>query len=117
MTKSNHKIIGKEKKMALPKKFKKFTDDYPEVAEAYEKLGNAVHNAGPLDVKTRALIKVGISTGARMEGALHSHVRKALESGCTKEELKQAVILSIPTIGLPNMMAALSWLNDIIEED
>jgi len=88
--------------------------DFSEVGNAYEALGNAVHNAGPLDDKTRALIKLAISTGAKMEGAVHSHVRKALKAGVSKEEIRHAVLLSLPTIGLPSMMAALSWADDIL---
>jgi hypothetical protein len=34
-----------------------------------------------------------------------------------KEELKQVVLLSLPTIGLPSMMAELNWIDDIIEEN
>jgi 4-carboxymuconolactone decarboxylase len=103
--------------MAIPKRFQKFTEDYPDVANAYEALGNAVHSAGPLDDKTRALIKLAISTGARFEGAVHSHARKALKSGVTPEEMRHTVLLALPTIGLPSMMAALSWIDDIIEDD
>lgn len=101
----------------IPKRFLKFSKDYPEVAETYEKLGKAVHSAGPLDERTRALIKLAISTGARLEGAVHSHVRKALKAGCRPEEIRHAVLLSLPTIGLPSMMAALSWIDDIIEDN
>ncbi len=100
----------------IPKRFLKFTEDYPQVAKAYEELGNAVHAAGPLDEKTRALIKLAISTGARLEGAVHSHARKAVKAGCTKEEMRQVALLSLPTIGLPSMMAALSWIDDILED-
>jgi AhpD family alkylhydroperoxidase len=99
----------------LPKRFQKFIEDYPEVAKAYETLGDAVHSAGPLDEKTRALIKLAISTGARLEGAVHSHARKALKAGCTPEEMRQVALLALPTIGLPSMMAALSWIDDILE--
>jgi AhpD family alkylhydroperoxidase len=99
----------------IPKRFQKFTEDYPNVAKAYEQLGDAVHQSGPLDEKTRALIKLAISTGARLEGAVHSHARKALKAGCTAEEMRQVALLSLPTIGLPSMMAALSWIDDIIE--
>jgi len=100
----------------IPKRFQKFTEDYPEVAKAYEQLGSAVHTAGPLDEKTRALIKLAISTGARLEGAVHSHTRKALKAGCNAEEIRQVTLLSLPTIGLPSMMAALSWVDDILED-
>jgi len=101
----------------IPKRYLKFKEDYPEVLNAYEQMGDAVHNAGPLDEKTRVLIKLAISTGARLEGAVHSHTRKAVKSGASKEELRQVALLSLPTIGLPSMMAALSWIDDIIESN
>lgn len=72
----------------LPKRFKKFQNDFPEVAKAYEDLGTAVHKSGPLNEKIRALVKLAISTGAGLEGAVHSHTRKAVETGCTKAEIK-----------------------------
>jgi alkylhydroperoxidase/carboxymuconolactone decarboxylase family protein YurZ len=108
--------IRKEIDMAMPKRFKKFTVDYPKVAKAYEALGDAVHTAGSLDPKTRALIKLGISIGARLEGAVHSHVRKALNTGVNEDELRHAALLSLPTIGLPSMMAGLSWIDDVVNE-
>jgi len=100
----------------IPKRYLKFKEDYPKVIEAYEAMGDAVHSAGPLDDKTRALIKLAISTGARLEGAVHSHTRKALKVGATNEELRQVALLSLPTIGLPSMMAALSWIDDVLED-
>ena len=100
----------------IPKRYMKFKEDYSNVAQAYEAMGDAVHKAGPLDDKTRALIKLSISTGARFEGAVHSHTRKALKVDCTPEEIRHAVMLSLPTIGLPSMMAALSWVDDILEK-
>ena len=103
--------------MAVPKRFKKFKEDFPQVASAYEALGDAVHKSGPLDDKTRALVKLGISAGARLEGGFHSHVRKAIDAGVTKEEMVHAVMLALPTIGLPSMMAALTWIDDVFEKD
>ncbi|MCJ7555106.1 MAG: carboxymuconolactone decarboxylase family protein [Ignavibacteriaceae bacterium] len=100
----------------LPKQFQKFSEDYPEVAKAYEQLGTTVHNSGPLDNKTRALIKLALSTGARLEGAVHSHTRKALEAGLSKDEIKQTILLALPTIGLPSTMAAMSWVQDITDK-
>ncbi len=101
--------------MAIPKRFRQFIRNYPDVASAYELMGDAVHAAGPLDKKTRALIKLGISIGARLEGAVHSHVRKALNAGVKPDELRHAALLSLPTIGLPSMMAALSWIDDVVK--
>lgn len=99
----------------LPEHFKNFKEKYPEIYQAYEQLGKAVHSSGPIDEKTRALIKLAISAGAGLEGAVHSHTRKALECGCSKDEILQVVFLAIPTIGFPGAMAALSWVEDVIE--
>jgi AhpD family alkylhydroperoxidase len=100
----------------VPKRYKWFHETFPAVADNYEKMGDAVHSAGPLDDKTRALIKVAISTGAKLEGAVHSHTRKALKAGCSVEEIRHAVILALPTLGLPSTMAALSWVDDVLEK-
>jgi AhpD family alkylhydroperoxidase len=98
----------------VPRHFEKFTQEFPAVAKGYAALGDAVHHAGPLDDKTRALIKLAISAASRQEGAVHSHVRKALEAGVTKEEMHHVILLTLPTIGFPGMMAAMSWVDDII---
>lgn len=100
----------------IPKRFEKFQNEFPQVANAYEQLGKAVHSSGPLDDKTRALIKIAISTGAGLEGAVHSHTRKAVGLGITKEEIRQTVLLALPTIGLPPTMAAMSWVDDMLEK-
>lgn len=102
-------------KDTIPKRFTRFMEDYPEIGNAYSELGAAVHKAGPLDDKTRALVKVAISGGAMLEGAFHSHIRKAVSAGATKEELQHVAFLALPTIGFPSMMALLTWIDDIFE--
>jgi alkylhydroperoxidase/carboxymuconolactone decarboxylase family protein YurZ len=98
----------------VPARFTSFKEHYPAVAKAYESLGTACHSGGPLDEKTRALVKLGISVGARLEGAVHSHVRKALDADATSEELHHVALLAIQTIGFPPAMAAMSWIDDIV---
>jgi AhpD family alkylhydroperoxidase len=89
---------------------------YPEVFERYKALGEATQEAGPLPLATRALVKLALAVGAGMEGAVHSHTRKALEAGCSPEEIRHAVILATTTLGFPSMMAALSWVDDILDD-
>ncbi len=101
----------------IPKPFIEFREDFPKVSEAYFSLGKAVHEAGPIDNKTRELIKLGISCGAQKEGAVHSHTRKALDAGCSQEEIRHAVLLMLPTLGMPSMMAAMTWVNDILDSE
>ena len=100
-----------------PKHFTKFTKNYPDVAEAYSALGDATHKAGPLDEKTRALIKIAISGGSKTQGAFHAHVRKARQLGVSYDEIRHVALLSTPTIGFPNMMALMSWIEDVEKKE
>ncbi len=97
----------------LPERFTTFMSEHPELAEAYEALGKAVKGAGPLDKKSQALVKLAIAIGAGLEGGTHSAARKALDAGCTREELRHAAILATTTIGFPAMMKGLSWVEDV----
>jgi 4-carboxymuconolactone decarboxylase len=81
---------------------------------AVEALGAATQSAGPLDSKTRALVKLAIAVGPLREGAVHSHTRRALEVGCPPDELRHVGVLAITTIGFPSTMAAMSWVEDIL---
>jgi len=94
--------------------FERFSKEYPKAHAAYERLGGACHTSGPLDAKTRELIKLGMSIAARSEGAVHSHVGKALKAGALPAEIRHAVLLAIPTLGLPTTIAAFTWVNDIL---
>jgi AhpD family alkylhydroperoxidase len=94
--------------------FERFAKEFRTAHAAYERLGEACHTAGPLDGKTRELIKLGMSIAARSEGAVHSHVRKALHAGASQKEIKHAVCLAIPTLGLPITVAAFTWVSDIL---
>lgn len=84
--------------------------------QAYDQLGAATASAGPLDGKTRALVKLGIAVGTQMEGAVHSHTRRAVEAGCSSDEIRHVVLLSTTTMGFPGMMKTLSWIEDIVGE-
>jgi 4-carboxymuconolactone decarboxylase len=102
---------------ALPVAHQRFQQRYPDLWNAYDQLGAEVHHAGPLDDKTRELVKLGIAIGNQSEGAVHSHTHKSLDAGATAEEIRHVVLLSMPTIGFPNMMAALTWVEDILVEN
>ena len=101
----------------IPSTHLKFRETYPDVARIYEELGRATQECGPLDKKTRELVKLGVAIGNRHEGAVHSHTRRVLDAGASAEEVRHAVILALTTIGFPNMIAALTWVEDILQAD
>jgi alkylhydroperoxidase/carboxymuconolactone decarboxylase family protein YurZ len=100
----------------LPKVYEKFSGKYPEVFKKYKQLGQTCRAAGPLDQKCQDLVKLGIAIGANSRGAVMSSTRKALKSGATREEIAHAVLLSLTTTGFPNMIAALQWVDAVLDE-
>ncbi len=100
-----------------PKPYELFRQRFPTVWEAYDQLGQAAHEQGPLDDKTRELIKLAFAIGAFSEGAVHSHTRKALALGATRAEIYQVVVLALTTLGFPTTVAAMTWVDDVLGID
>jgi 4-carboxymuconolactone decarboxylase len=97
---------------ALPKTVNQFSRQYPKVWEAFNELGERCHQAGPLDEKTRRLIKLALSIGAGLEGATHSAVRGARRAGITADEINHVALLAITTLGFPAAARAMTWIAD-----
>jgi len=97
----------------IPEIFEEFTRDFPDAAEAFQQLGDALHSSGPLDARARRLVKLGIAVGTSSEGGVRSQVRKALAEGFSRAEIEHAILLSLTTAGLPAMIAALQWSREV----
>ena len=97
-----------------PKAFDDFVTRYPELGEAWTLVSRAGEK-GPLDERTRRLVKIGIAVGALREGAIRSNVRKALAAGSSREEIEQVIALATSTLGFPSTVAAFTWVGDLFE--
>lgn len=95
-----------------PKFYTNFIKKYPEVGAQYEKLGDAVHQQGPLNERERALVKLAISGSHLFNSALKSHIKKAIASGVTRNEIEHVALLMLPTVGFPTMMAMMGIIAD-----
>ena len=100
--------------MYLPKIYEGFSGKFPEVFKDYQQLGQACRKAGPIEQKFQDLIKLGIAIGINSRGAVMSHTRKALASGATADEITHVVLLSLTTTGFPNMIAAVGWVDEVL---
>jgi 4-carboxymuconolactone decarboxylase len=100
----------------LPEVYQNFERRFPAVKEAFDALGAAEHDAGPLGERERRLIKLGIAVGAQSEGGVRSHVRKLLGIGVPEAEILHAIVLALTTIGFPATNAALSWAEEVLSE-
>jgi alkylhydroperoxidase/carboxymuconolactone decarboxylase family protein YurZ len=47
---------------------------------------------------------------------VHSHARRALKAGAKPDEVRHAIVLLTSTIGFPVVSAALSWVDDVVDE-
>lgn len=103
--------------MYLPQIYKSFTKEFPEVFESYQKLGQTCRQAGPLEMKTQELVKLGIAMGTGSRGGVMSAVRKAVKAGASREEITHAILLAITTNGFPKMIAALGWADEVLNSE
>lgn len=102
--------------MYLPKPFKNFKDNFPDVHRQYEELAKTCRDHGPLDQKAQDLVKLGIAIGQNSKGGVMSHTRKALASGANPDEIHHAILLSLTTVGFPAMIAAMGWADAVLEK-
>ena len=100
--------------MYMPEIFKTLRQQYPEIVDTYQKVGELCANAGPIDTKSRHLIQLGIAVGSSSKGAVRSHARRALEAGATEKEVVQAVLLAMPIIGFPATVGAYEWISTVV---
>lgn len=100
----------------LPSTAGELAEQYPDVWEQYSGLGKACSEAGPVDGETKRLVKLALAAASESEGAVHSHVRRALDEGIDPNTLRHVAILSIPTLGFPKAMATLTWIDDLAQD-
>lgn len=101
----------------IEENLKYFMENHREIYEAYENYGKLLHEkGGPLEDKTRWLIKIALSTSSQYEYALRTHILKALKAGCSKEEIEHVLLLAAPTCGFPTMMQGMLVLRDVLEK-
>lgn len=103
--------------MSQPKSYTRLAAEQPALLKAYDAFGSACAGSGPLDAKQIALVKLAISLGAGLEGAAHSHARKALKAGWSPEHLLHVAQMCAPTIGFPPMMRARGWVLDVVDAE
>lgn len=100
----------------LPNQYENIRRRFKKYFDAFDSLGKAARESGPITAKTSHLIQLAASAAIRSEGSVHSHARRALEAGAKPEEIYHALILLTSTIGFPTVSAALSWADDVIRK-
>ena len=100
----------------LPENYVSIRERFKEYGKALSDLGEKAEESGPLDHKTCHLVQIAAAAAIRSEGAVHSHTRRALSLGASPDELYHSLIVVTSTIGFPNVAAAISWVDDIVND-
>ena len=101
----------------LPDIYQRFRERHPQVADALDALGAAVRDAGPLDDRTQHLVKLGLAIGSVSNGAVRSHVRRALDDGITPDEIRHVATLATTTCGFSTAIAGHRWIEQVLENE
>ena len=97
-----------------PKNYVMIQKRFPELMKAHEDTGKRAKEAGLIDAKTGNLIQLAACVALRSEGGVHSHARRAMQAGASKDEIYHAIALLINTVGFSTAAAAFSWVSDIV---
>jgi len=99
----------------LPGLAERIAGDFPELWSAYQAFGEAAKDAGPLDPRGRRLVHLAFALGEGLEGAAHSHLRRALSEGIAADELEHVALLAATTLGWPRAIRALAMVHDVTD--
>ena len=68
---------------------------HPEIVKGFVALSNGAAQTKHLDAKTREFIAIAVAITTKCDGCIDAHVRKAKAAGATKEEIAEAMGVSI----------------------
>ena len=105
--------ISDTPEVELPGAAGKVAKEKPDLWRAFQALGEAVSDAGPLSERERRLVNLALAIGADSEGATHSHARRALADGLKGEDLDHVAFLAVTTLGWPRAIRGLTWVRDV----
>ncbi len=77
--------------------------------EAFEHFHDTCNKESVLDDKTRELLQLVLACAFRCPHCTESHIKKALEAGCTKQEVTEALLIA----AFEGAGTQLSWKRDV----
>jgi alkylhydroperoxidase/carboxymuconolactone decarboxylase family protein YurZ len=102
---------------------KKVTNGFEMLMKETDGVGQAFMDAifkltekSALDKKTHELAYISVLVSTRMYGGLPFHIQQAIEFGASKAEIKSAMLVSMPIVGI-QIADALPYLTDVMEEE
>ena len=88
--------------------FELWAQEAPETQKAFFGLSQALMGAGGLDEKTWQLIYIGIQSTRNEVDSVAGHAAFAKKAGATREEVRDAVLISLMVSGIGGINACLA---------
>ena len=96
----------KDKIVGMRKELRALNALAPETAKGFGALSKAVKDNGPLSVKEKEYIALGMSVVLRCEPCINFHVEALMKAGATREELGDVLAMAVQMGGGPGLMYA-----------
>lgn len=96
----------KDKIIGMRKELRALNALVPETAKGFGELSKAVKDNGPLSVKEKEYIALGMSVALRCEPCINFHVEALMKAGATREELGDVLAMAVQMGGGPGLMYA-----------
>ena len=78
---------------------------------------DTVYDRPGLDLKTKELVACALLVSLGSPPELRTHLRGALNAGATEQELRGALLLCVPYLGFPRVVAAFEQLRQHLEHE
>lgn len=78
---------------------------------------DTVYERPGLDLRTKELVACALLTSLGSPPELRTHLRGALRAGATEAEVRETLLLCVPYLGFPRVVAAFAQLQALLESD
>jgi len=94
-----------------------FANEAPAVATAFNNLVDALRQTNGLDEKTKHLIYIAMKAGTGDTTAVYYHVPMAKQLGATRDEIKDAILLTLTVYGLQPVASCLPLALQVVDKN
>jgi alkylhydroperoxidase/carboxymuconolactone decarboxylase family protein YurZ len=93
-----------------------FQKEAPEVSKAFDGLIESLKSTTGLDPKTKQLIYIGIKSSMGDTTAIYYHVPMAKKLGATREEIRDAILITLSVCGLKGVASCLPTALEVYDK-
>jgi len=112
--KTRRKVLGPERESAIAREEDDFSMPLREFTTRY--VWGEFWSGKGLPLKTRSLINIALLTAFRAREELKTHIRGALNNGCTKAEIRAVLLQCAVYAGVPVMRDAVRVAQQVFAE-